>query len=89
MPLDEHSSSLQHTRIHTTDPDVSPTYPPHLIMPICTPDMDIIRGASLYKEGRFPTLTWVHKNGAALLRSAATKDERCVIHPLSFFQMSS
>ena len=61
----------------TPDPEVCPSYPPSVIAPICTPDMDLIRGASLYCEGRFPTLTWVdHLTGAALLRGASTKEER-------------
>jgi len=42
-------------------------------------DLDLIRGASLYKENRFPTLTWYNScNGAALLRAGGTKEERCV-----------
>jgi len=63
-----------------TGPELSPSYPTHLIMPICTPDVDIIRGSSLYKEGRFPTLTWIHSSGAALLRGASTKEERLDNH---------
>ncbi len=80
--------SPPHTHTHTlssspsphthTDSDLCPTYPTHLVMPICTPDMDIMRGASLYKEGRFPTLTWLHPSGTALLRGASTKDERYI-----------
>jgi len=61
------------------DPDLCPSYPLRLIVPICTPHLDIIRGARLYREGRFPTLCWVHrKNGAALLRAAATNTERYI-----------
>ena len=45
---------------------------------ICTPDVDLIRGASIYQEGRFPVACWMnHDNEAVLLRAAATTSERC------------
>ena len=59
------------------DPDLCPSYPPQLIVPICTPELDLIRGAKLYREGRFPTVCWVcRRNGAALLRAAVINAER-------------
>ena len=61
----------------TSGSDICPTYPKHLIVPICTPDLDLIRGARLYHESRFPSLCWVDRgSGAALLRAAITNTER-------------
>ena len=60
-----------------SDPELCSSYPTHVIVPISTGDLDYIRGAKQYHEGRFPTLTWYNKtNGAALIRAANTKDER-------------
>ncbi len=57
--------------------DLCPSYPTHVIVPICTGDLDFIRGAKQYHEGRFPNMTWYNQsNGAALLRAASTKDNR-------------
>ena len=84
-PATHRHTQYTHTPTHilafprslTADPDVCPSYPPSVIAPICTPEMDLIRGASLYCEGRFPTLTWIDQlTGAALLRAASTKEER-------------
>ena len=61
----------------TIDPELCPSYPSHVIVPICTGDLDYIRGAKQYHEGRFPTLTWYDQcTGVALLRAASTKDDR-------------
>ena len=54
-----------------------PSYPEKLVVLICTPDVDLLRGSNIYREGRFPTATWINKNnGAVLLRAASTTSER-------------
>lgn len=59
------------------DPELCPSYPTHVIVPTCTGELDYMRGAKQYHEGRFPTLTWYdQRSGAALLRAASTHDER-------------
>ncbi len=59
------------------DPELCPSYPSHVIVPTCTGDLDYIRGAKQYHEGRFPTLTWYNQHsGAALFRAASTVDGR-------------
>lgn len=54
-----------------------PSYPPRVLVPRHTPDTDLMRAALVYREGRFPTLSWLDRStGAALLRAASTKDDR-------------
>ena len=60
-----------------SDPELCPSYPSHVIVPTCTGDLDYIRGAKQYHEGRFPTLTWYDRHsGVALFRAAGTVDGR-------------
>ena len=59
------------------DPDVSPSYPRKVIVPLCIPDLDLLRGAKLYRHGRFPTLSWSSQDGSVfLLRAAPTVTHR-------------
>lgn len=59
------------------DPELCPSYPEKLIVLLCTPDVDLLRGKDIYEEGRFPTACWMNKsNDSVLLRAAATTAER-------------
>jgi hypothetical protein len=59
------------------NPDLSPSYPREVIVPRCIPDLDILRGAKLYRHGRFPTLTWISQDSSVfLLRAAPTVTRR-------------
>ncbi|XP_003386474.2 PREDICTED: uncharacterized protein LOC100632035 [Amphimedon queenslandica] len=65
------------TTITKTNPDLCPSYPEKLVVLLCIPDVDLLRGGRIYEEGRFPTATWMNKsNGSVLLRAAATTSER-------------
>ena len=59
------------------DPDISPTYPPEVIVPRPTPEVDLERVAPFYRESRFPVVTWRNReNGALLFRGAAAAGRR-------------
>ena len=72
------------------DPDLCPSYPEKLVVLLCTPDVDLLRGGSIYEEGRFPTASWMNQsNGSVLLRAAATTAERYCFEILFFFALVS
>lgn len=59
------------------DPDISPTYPPEVIVPRPTPEVDLERVAPFYRDSRFPVVTWRNReNGALLFRGAAAAGRR-------------
>ena len=69
---------IKATPTKNPDPKLCHSYPDKLVVLICTPDVDLIRGASIYQEGRFPVACWMNQdNEAVLLRAAATTSERC------------
>jgi hypothetical protein len=59
------------------NPEVTPSYPREVIVPRCIPDLDLLRGARLYRHGRFPTLAWCREGSSSfLLRAAPTLSHR-------------
>lgn len=63
--------------ICAAEPDVSPTYPPEVIVPRPTPLVDLERVAPFYRDSRFPVVTWRNReNGALLFRGAAAASRR-------------
>ncbi|XP_065182085.1 uncharacterized protein LOC135812778 [Sycon ciliatum] len=50
---------------------ICPTYHCKVIVPVFTPDVDLARLAPSHQHGRFPVVSWLGPNGAALLRAAA------------------
>ena len=86
---------IKATPTKNPDPKLCHSYPDKLVVLICTPDVDLIRGASIYQEGRFPVACWMNQdNEAVLLRAAATTSERCghflmifmIINPLIIYR---
>ena len=63
--------------ICAAESDVSPTYPPEVIVPRPTPLVDLERVAPFYRDSRFPVVTWRNReNGALLFRGAAAAGRR-------------
>jgi hypothetical protein len=59
------------------NPELTPSYPRQVVVPRCIPDLDLLRGAKLYRQGRFPTLAWCRRGGGVfLLRAAPTLSHR-------------
>ena len=74
------NKQTDHDYFRLIDPDLCRTYPEKLVVLLCIPDVDLIRGASIYQEGRFPTACWMDPvTESVLLRAAATVSERYVI----------
>jgi hypothetical protein len=48
--------------------DLCPTYPAVLSVPAAVEDYVLIQSAMFRSKGRFPTLSWVHRNGCSLSR---------------------